>query len=91
VADIEVVFARGDKRVVGPDGAQGMIRKGQHWPADDPVVQQHPEMFTSDPRYGLVFSAPPAGFDAPEPPVEQTTAAPGERRGPTSRTAARAR
>lgn len=54
------------------------VSKGTHWPADDPVVLEHPDLFSDDPRYGLSFSqAPPEMAEAP---VEQATAAPGERR-----------
>lgn len=52
------------------------IVMGQHWLADDPIVQEHPELFTDDARYGLSASVP-----IPEDPViEAATAAPGEKR-----------
>lgn len=57
---------------------QGVVRKGSHWPADDPIVRAHPDMFSADPRYGLNFSTAPDGWD--DPPVETATAAPGEKR-----------
>ncbi len=74
---MNIVYATATFRHVTQDGIGGMVPKGSHWPADDPVVQAHPEAFSSDPRYGLSFSREPAGYDAP---VEQATAAPGERR-----------
>jgi hypothetical protein len=74
---IPVVFASATKRVELPGGGFGVIQKGSHWPADDPIVAAHPEVFTTDPRYGMHYSREPAGYDAP---VEQATAAPGERR-----------
>lgn len=75
---MEVVYARATVRVGLPDGTFGVVQKGTHWPADDPVVQAHPDAFSGDPRYGLNFSSKPPGFD--EPPVERATAAPGEQR-----------
>jgi len=39
-----------------------LVRAGEHWPADDPVVQANPGSFTEDPRYGLSFSVEPEGF-----------------------------
>lgn len=69
---IDVVFAKETVHAAG-----GLIRKGSHWPVTDPVVRQHPDLFSSDPRYGLSYSTEPAGWDAP---VEQATKAPGEKR-----------
>jgi hypothetical protein len=63
---------------VDANGVAGIVHKGSHWPADDPVVAAHPEAFSPDPRYGLQFSQQPPGWD--DPPVEQVTAAPGEKR-----------
>lgn len=80
------------------------VRKGSHWPANDPVVHEHPGLFSPDPRFGLTYSpeavpremayAPGEAIPdegAPDPstmfdeipdeaPIEQATAAPGERR-----------
>ena len=53
--------------VVMPDGSMTKLTQGDRWPADHPIVAQHSGWFSDDPRYGL-------------PPVEQATAAPGERR-----------
>jgi len=75
---IEVVYAKADFPVGDPNGGQQRVWKGSHWPADDPVVLQFPDRFTADPRYGLNYSREPAGYD--DPPVEQVTAAPGEKR-----------
>jgi hypothetical protein len=75
---MDVVYASATARVTTPEGGTVMVRKGTHWPADDPIVAQSPSLFSDDPRYGLEFSRKPDGFD--EPPVEQATAAPGERR-----------
>lgn len=75
---MKIVYATGTRHV----GPTGVVRKGSHWPADDPIVLAHPDLFSDDPRYGLSYSVTPEGFDdpAPEPPVEQATAAPGEKR-----------
>jgi hypothetical protein len=75
---MEVVYAVTTIRVGLPNGTFGVVQKGTHWPADDPVVRGHPEAFSTDPRYGLNFSQQPDGYD--EPPVEQATAGPGEQR-----------
>ena len=79
---MQLVFASDTKRVELPAGGYGVIQKGSHWPADDPIVLAHPEVFSTDARYGLSYSREPAGYDAP---VEQTTAGPGERRMTTRR------
>jgi hypothetical protein len=52
------------------------VREGELWPADDPVVQAHPDWFES-----LVKAKPkPPTAASAAPPVEQATAAPGEKR-----------
>lgn len=62
------------------------IERGEIWDANDPVVQSHPDWFTDDPTpfarrsSNDVYSAANAEGGTVEPPVEQTTAAPGERR-----------
>jgi hypothetical protein len=66
-----------------PSGVTASVHKGQHWPATDPVVLLRPELFTPDPRYGLVYTEAPPGHDGALeelPEVEQATAAPGEKR-----------
>lgn len=47
------------------------VQQGSAWAADSVVVKQRPDLFTSDPKRAL-------GLDI-EPPVEQKTAAPGEK------------
>ena len=78
------VYASDTRRVSLEDGGFGVIQKGTHWSADDPIVVAHPDAFSRDPRYGLAYSVEPAGWDAP---VEQATAAPGERRAQVRRPA----
>jgi hypothetical protein len=75
---MDVVYARSSAQVMTPDGGRHMVQMGQHWPADDPVVAAQPDLFSPDPRFGVRYSTPPA--ELAEPPVEQATAAPGERR-----------
>jgi hypothetical protein len=74
---MEIVYATTTSMVVTPGGGQVRVDKGTHWPATDPVVVAHPSLFSADARYGLNFSTEPEGYGAP---VEQATAAPGERR-----------
>ncbi len=74
---INVVYATATKRVQLSSGVWSVVPKGSHWPADDPVVTAHPDLFSPDPRWGMSYSVEPDGYDAP---VEQATAAPGERR-----------
>ncbi len=74
---IRVVYAVDTRGVQLPTGGGGQIPKGSHWPADDPIVLAHPDLFSDDPRWGMLYSVEPEGYDAP---VEQTTAAPGEKR-----------
>jgi hypothetical protein len=74
---MEIVYATANAVVATPGGAQRRVVQGSHWPADDPIVKAQPSLFSADARYGLNFTVEPAGFDAP---VEQATAAPGERR-----------
>ncbi len=80
---MDIVYATATTQVGTRHGDRILVGKGTHWPADDPVVQDHPDLFSADARYGLVFTVEPAGWGDPvrERSVEQATAAPGERRG----------
>jgi len=74
---MKVVYATVNTTVTRPSGVGISIHAGEHWPASDPVVKDHPGLFTADPaEVGLRISAPLAD----DPPVEQATAAPGEKR-----------
>jgi hypothetical protein len=73
---MKVVYATTNTTVTREGGVGITIHAGQHWPANDPVVKDYPDLFSDDPRNGLRVSAPLAE-DAP---VEQATAAPGEKR-----------
>jgi hypothetical protein len=74
---IKVVYAIQQFMTTLPNGVRASIPKGSHWPVDDAVVRANPDCFSDDPRYGMLYSTEPAGYDAP---VETATAAPGERR-----------
>ncbi len=73
---IPVVYAVGTNVIDLPTG-RVRVAKGSHWPVDDPAVRAHPEMFSSDSRWGMQYTAEPEGYDAP---IETATAAPGEKR-----------
>jgi hypothetical protein len=75
---MDVVYASQSASVSLPNGGQIPVHKGTHWAADDPVVAQYPHLFSVDPRYGLQYTQEPTGWN--DPPVEQATAAPGEKR-----------
>lgn len=74
---MDVVYATQTCSVAMPHGGQVFVREGSHWPANDPLVTAHPDLFSTDPASGLMYSRTPA---VEEPAVEQATAAPGERR-----------
>jgi hypothetical protein len=75
---MEVVFVKVDSAAgMLPDGTPYALLKGQHYPADDPVVRMYPGHFTTDPRYGLHGRIARGDM---EPPVERRPP-PGERRG----------
>lgn len=78
---MDIVYATATTNVLGLHGDQILIGKGTHWPASDPIVQRNPDLFSTDPRYGLVFTTEPDGWNEPVRGVETATAAPGERRG----------
>jgi hypothetical protein len=73
---VKVVYPTANAVVAMPGGEQIHVPYGTHWSAKDPVVLAHPDLFSDDPRHGL-YGQPPDGADAP---VEQATAAPGEKR-----------
>jgi hypothetical protein len=77
---VDIVFAKGTDKVPLPSGQVASVRKGQHWAAGDQVVRTRPDLFTDDPRYGLLYTEAPPGFDADLNEVEEATAIPGEKR-----------
>ena len=76
---IEAVFPVADVSLTLDTGAVYPVRRGQHWAASDDVVRQHPDMFSTDPRYGLAFSTPPP--EMADPPAETAPAASSGQRG----------
>jgi hypothetical protein len=74
---VNVVYAIGTQVVTSADGTRVKVPKGSHWPADDPIVQARPDVFSTDPRWGMLYTVEPPGYDAP---IETASAAPGERR-----------
>lgn len=77
---IDVVYAMGTENVNMPTGATIPVHKGSHWPSSDPVVKARPDLFTPDPRYGLLYTVAPPGHDSELNEVEEATANPGEKR-----------
>lgn len=83
---MDVVYAQGSEIVTLNSGQSVRVMKGQHWPATDQVVKLRPELFTTDPRFGLLYTEAPPGYDANLNEVEQpneveaATSAPGEKR-----------
>ena len=76
---MEFVYPKYDAYVAVGDGSSRMVRVGEHWPADDPVVKARPDVFSPDPRYGAQWTGPPPP-ELADAPVEAATAAPGEKR-----------
>jgi hypothetical protein len=70
----EFVFAAASV-AVGSSGERVQVREGEIWWADSLEVQRHPDLFTTTPPPRFVRGT------RPDAPVEQATAAPGERRG----------
>lgn len=60
--------------VIGWHGQEIHLRANTVWPADDPFVKAHPELFADSPE--IVESSTGAVYRG----VEQATAAPGEKR-----------
>ena len=79
---MKIVYATATVSVATPGGYPALVRGGTHWSADDPLVRAHPDLFSDDPRWGLTSSVP---LDDLEPPVEQATASPGEKRSTSRR------
>jgi hypothetical protein len=84
---VDVVYAKTTTHVTSPQGHAVLVILGQHWPANDPIVEAYPSVFSADPVYGITFSVMPVAQPAelskpPEPakPIESTTASPGEKR-----------
>lgn len=57
---MDVVYAIATTSVTMPGGWTLLVEHGSHWAADDQVVIDHPDLFSSDPRYGMHRSNPNA-------------------------------
>ena len=66
-------FAASTCSVFLPGGRRAYLRRGQAWSTESEVVKGHPELFVDHP---LEIHGEPVA----EAPVEQMTAAPGEKR-----------
>lgn len=80
----DVVYAMGTETVNLPSGGSMPVGKGTHWPVDDPVVRARPDLFSRDPRWGLLYTQEPDGYNDPirteDTVVEMASSAPGEKR-----------
>lgn len=75
---MDIVYATNTQVVQSKDGTRIRVPKGSHWPSDDPIVRAAPaELFSTDPRWGLLYTVEPDGYDAP---IETASATPGEKR-----------
>ena len=70
---MDIVYATGSFVVGGT-----RVEAGTYWPADDPIVKAQPQGFSSEPSDAPGFRC--TRVPAEMRPVEQATAAPGERR-----------
>lgn len=68
------VYALSTTIAVTPDGDKVRVHEGEVWAADDPLVKASPKLFGKTPSK-VRRTAPEK-----EQPVEQATAAPGEKR-----------
>lgn len=84
---MRVVFAKATTTVSLPSGAMVGVQEGSHWSDEDEIVQTYPDLFSYDARHGMLFTRPLRPEDYPgadrkveRAPIEQATAAPGDRR-----------
>lgn len=73
-----VVYAATTAQVMLPNGAMVLLREGEAHAADAEVVRFRPELFSDDPERWTRPAPTSIGPDGR--PVEQATAAPGEKR-----------
>lgn len=72
---MSTVYAVDTAQVMMPDESMVLVCKDEPWESDSPVVRLKPELFRSTPAGPPPTSIGPDGI-----PVEQATAAPGEKR-----------
>ncbi len=71
-----IVVATTTTSIRGRRGEKIIIKAGDAWDEDSPVVRTHPDLFSAEPDKALGGDIPADTFDAP---VERKTAVPGER------------
>lgn len=54
---MKIVFALSTASVTMPGGWTMLVTQGSHWPANDPLVERRPELFSDDPMTGIQHSA----------------------------------
>lgn len=69
---MSIVIALADSVVANGTRQPTVIRKGEAWDADDPIVTANPSLFSADAAHARVSVSR-------RPVVEQSTKAPGER------------
>jgi hypothetical protein len=72
---VGTVYAVDTANIMMPDESMVLIQKGEPWSTDAEVVRFKPQLFTTEPDQPAPTSIGPGGI-----PVEQATAAPGEKR-----------
>lgn len=72
---MDTVYAVDTVNIMMPDESMVLIHKGEPWSTDSPVVRFKPQLFTTEAERPAPTSIGPDGM-----PVEQATAAPGEKR-----------
>lgn len=80
---MKVAYAKRNASIAMKEGHQVFVPGGSHWAANDPVVLANQELFSDDPRYGMMGSYEQLTEDQTEDQtevVETASAAPGERR-----------
>ena len=73
---MDLVCATQTAHVTTSTGQSVIVREGGFWRVNDPIVRDYPHLFSEDVR-PYVSTSEPLPVDAP---VEQATAAPGEKR-----------
>jgi hypothetical protein len=71
---MSIVAALQDSMVGNGERQPIVIKRGEAWDADDPIVVANPSLFTADPGRARSTTG-----RKPSPTVEQTTRAPGEK------------
>lgn len=77
---MRVVYATANASVATAHGRVIPVRFGTHWSAEDPLVKEHPGLFSDEPLYGMSHSSPAAQELAETPVIEIATSEPGEKR-----------